>query len=174
MSIDVAPRTLQAGDAVVDFDLTDLNGERFATAQARQQGLVLIALFKTGCGTCRYSAPFLQRLHEQYAANSGGKFQVVGVSQDDAATTREFAAQYGGLTFPLLLDMNLDVSGKYAITHVPDLYLLDAHDTLQRSILGRFSRDEFNELARIAAAAVGTPYSPIVRDEDDAPALKPG
>lgn len=174
MSNNVTPRPLQAGDSVVDFDLRSLDGELFTTAEARRQGLVLIALFKAGCGTCRYSAPFLQRLHEQYAVNSGGRFQVIGVSQDDAATTREFSTQHGGLTFPLLLDTDLDVSERYAITHVPDLYLLDAHDTLQRSVVGCFSRDGFNEIARIAATAVGAPYAPIVRDEDDAPALKPG
>jgi peroxiredoxin len=174
MSIDAGPRPLQAGDAVADFDLYSLDGGRFTTVEARQQGMLLIVLFKTGCGTCQYSAPFLQRLHEQYAAHSGGRFQVIGVSQDDAATTREFAAQHGGLTFPLLLDTDLEASERYAITHVPNLYLLDAHDTIQRSVLGHFSRDEFNGLARIAATAVGVPYAPIVRDEDDAPALKPG
>jgi len=174
MSGEVATRPLQAGDTVVDFNLGDVDGHLFTTAQARRQGLVLIVLFKTGCGTCKYSAPFLQRLHEQYAANSGGRFQVIGISQDDASATREFAAQQGGLTFPLLLDTELEVSERYAITHVPNLYLLDTRDTIQHAIVGHFSRDEFNRLAQIAATEVGIPYSPIVRAEDDAPALKPG
>ena len=162
-----------AGDPVVDFTLLGIDGETYSSQTARRQGMVLAVLFKTGCGACKYSLPYLQRLHEQYAAGSGGKFQVWGLSQDDAATTREFARQYG-ITFPLLLDSDLSTTVQYRISHVPDLYLLTADDRIADAVVGYFGRDGFNAIARQAAEFLAVPYVPIVRDEDDAPDIKPG
>jgi cytochrome c biogenesis protein CcmG, thiol:disulfide interchange protein DsbE len=165
---------LAPGDPVADFTLQAADGATYDSRTARQNGLLLAVLFKTGCGTCRYAYPFLQRLHEQYAANSGGKFQVWGISQDDAETTLALAQENGGATFPLLLDTELDTTVRYGITSVPDLYLLGAGDTIAAAVVGHFSRDGFNDLARQAADYLGVPYVPVVRDTDDAPAIKPG
>jgi peroxiredoxin len=166
-----APRS--PGDAVADFTLNATDGKTYSSREARQHGLLLAVLFKTTCGTCRYAFPYVQRFHEQYAARSGGRFQVWGVSEDDAATTQSFA-QETGATFPLLLDADLDTTVRYDLISVPDLYLLDAGATIPAAVVGHFSRDGFNELARRIADYLDVPYTPVVREEDDAPALKPG
>lgn len=163
-----------AGDKVADFTLQSADGKTYGSREARQEGLLLTALFKTGCGTCKYAFPYLQRFQEQYAQNSGGKFQVWGVSQDDAENTQTFAKENGGATFPLLLDKQLDVTAQYGPTNVPNLYLLGAGDTIEQAVLGQFGTDAFNQMAQKIAAFVGVPYVPIVRDEDNAPAIKPG
>ncbi|HZP80541.1 MAG TPA: TlpA disulfide reductase family protein [Chthonomonadaceae bacterium] len=164
----------KAGSPVADFQLTGLDGKTYASKEARQKGLLLAALFKVGCGTCQYAAPYLQRLHELYAQKSGGRFQVWGISQDNAADTQAFAKEHGDLTFPLLLDSDLQTSVSYGPTNVPDLYLLGEGDTIATAITGYFSKDEYNALAKQVADFVGVPYVPIVRDEDNAPAIKPG
>lgn len=171
---EITPAPRASGDAVADFILKAADGKTYSSQEARQKGLLLAVLFRTGCGTCRYAYPYIERLHQQYAQHSEGKFQVWGVSQDDAETTLTFAQAQGGVTFPLLLDTGLQVSEDYGITHVPDLYLLGAGDTISTAIVGHFSRDGFNDLARQAAAYLEVPYVPVVREEDDAPALKPG
>lgn len=167
-----APRA--PGDAVADFALKATDSKTYSSREARQKGLLLAVLFRTGCGTCRYAYPYIERLYAQYAQHSSGRFQVWGVSQDDAETTLNFAQTQGGVTFPLLIDEGLHVSADYGIAHVPDLYLLGEGGTIATAIVGHFSRDGFNDLARQVAAYLGVPYVPVVRDEDDAPALKPG
>ncbi len=174
METPAASRPLQAGDPVIDFELRSTDGNTFSSKAARQKGLVLAVLFKTGCGTCRYSLPFLQRLHTQYAQNSGGKFQVVGISEDNRDDTLACAAENGKVTFPMLLDENLEVTEQYGLTNVPDLYLLGPEATIRYAIVGHFNRDGFNELARIASDNTGLPYTPVVLDADDAPTIKPG
>jgi peroxiredoxin len=167
-----APRT--AGNFVADFELNGTDGETYDSLTARGKGLLLAVLFKTGCGTCKYSLPFLQRFHELYALPSNGEFQVWGISQDDPVATRASAAENGNATFPILIDDELSTTVRYGVTHVPDFYLLGAEDTILAAILGHFSADGLNELARRIADFTGLPYTPIVRAEDNAPALKPG
>jgi peroxiredoxin len=171
-TIPTAPRA--AGSAVADFELRAADGKTYATRTARQNGLLLIALFKTGCGTCQYAFPYLQRFHEQYAQNAEGRFQVWGVSQDNAEDTQAFAKVNGNTTFPILLDEDLRATAQYGITNVPDLYLLSSEETIPFAVLGQFAKDAFNELAQRVADFVGVPYVPIVRDADNAPAIKPG
>lgn len=165
---------LEAGSRTADFTLHGTDGKPYASREARADGLLLIALFKTSCGTCKYAFPYLQRFHAQYAQASGGRFQVWGVSQDDAETTGDFARENGNATFPILLDSDLSVTAQYGIANVPDLYLLGPGETIQSAILGHFSSSGFNDLARAIASALNAPYSPVVREEDGAPDLKPG
>jgi len=118
MSAEAMPQPLQTGDKIIDFELPDAHGRLYSTAELRKQGLLLLFIFKVGCGTCKYSAPFIQRLHRQYAEGSDGKFTVLGVSQDDAPATEAFAKEHGDLTFPIVLDSNLDVSWLYGVPWV--------------------------------------------------------
>lgn len=174
MVAEAASRPLQLGDAVKDFTLKDVSGQLFSTKELREKGLVLLFFFKVGCGTCRYSAPFIERIHRQYALGSEGKFIVLGVSQDDASATKEFAAAHGNLSFPILLDEDLEVTESYNLIGVPDLYLLDSSNTILYSILGHFTAEGFNEIAKRAAEATQKPYSPVVLPQDNAPNIKPG
>ncbi|CEK14338.1 peroxiredoxin family protein [Chthonomonas calidirosea] len=174
MSADAMPQPLQAGDKIIDFELSDAHGRLYSTAELRKKGLLLLFIFKVGCGTCKYSAPFIQRLHRQYAEGSDGKFTVLGVSQDDAAATEAFAKEYGNLTFPIVLDSNLDVAEWYNLIGVPDLYLLGSQETILYAIPGHFNQTGFNEIAKRAAEVTNKPYTPVVLPEDDAPSIKPG
>src|SRR5262249_11960134 len=95
--LQTSPRS--EGSPAADFTLTGIDGNVYSSHTQRQKGLLLAVLFKTGCGTCKYTAPYLQRFQEQYALPSGGKFQIWGISQDDPETTRAFASSFGNLTF---------------------------------------------------------------------------
>lgn len=70
---------LEAGSRIVDFALQGTDGNTYSSKNAREKGLLLAVLFKVGCGTCKYTLPFLQCFHEQYAQPSGGKFQLWGI-----------------------------------------------------------------------------------------------
>jgi peroxiredoxin len=160
---------LTAGDAVVDFTLAGIDGKTYDSRAARSRGLLLFAIYKKGCGTCQYTMPFLQRFHQEYA---GEGFRLWGVSEDSAEETREFAEQFG-LTFPLLLDYGLAVTVAYGLTNVPGIYLVDETDTILRHAPA-FVKDELNAMAQMVAERCSVPYIPIVREEDNAPASKPG
>lgn len=164
---------LKAGDGVQDFVLEALNGGTYSTLQARKAGLLLVLIFRSGCDTCQCSAPYFQRFQELYASKSDGNFQILGVSQDNAKKSEDFAQQHR-LTFPILLDSMLEVAERYAITNVPNLYLLDGRDTIVEAITGHFSIKRFNDLARQIAQFLEVAYVPVVSETDRVPDMKPG
>lgn len=169
---DSAPHS--TGSPVADFTLRATDGREYASLTARRSGLLLVAMVKVGCGTCKYAFPYVQRFHELYAQNADGRFQVWGISQNDAAETVNFAKNHGAATFPLLLDETLEATASYGITNVPDLYLLGPEETIRDAVVGYFSAEKYNALARRIADHLQVPYVPVVRPEDNAPALKPG
>jgi peroxiredoxin len=161
--------TLQVGDRVIDFSLRGADGNTYNTAEARRNGLLMFVFWKKTCGTCQFSFPYLQRFHEQYAHE---KFRVWGVAQENQEDVIEFVGKYSA-TFPQLLDEHLDATELYKPTHVPALYLVDQGDTILR-FAPAFMKDEYYSIARLISERTGVPYSPIVRQEDGAPDLKPG
>ena len=161
------------GDVLTDFTLSDARGKLYRSQPIRSKGLLLMVLFEADCSTCQFSAPYFQRFHRLYAEPSLGKFQIWGLSQDGEEITNEFGEQFG-ITFPLLLDDRLEVTEDYAITNVPDLYLLDSGAQIRGAVVGGFSRAGFNGLAKQIAEYLQVPYQPVVRDDEVTPALKPG
>ena len=65
--------------------------------------------------------PFLERLH------ASGNLAICGISQNDAADTREFNT-YFGATYSTLLDSedeDFPVSNQYGISSVPTMFLVE-------------------------------------------------
>ena|SRR5437879_545416 len=161
--------TLKAGDSVVDFILDGADGARLDSRSLRAEGLLLFVFWKAGCGTCRYSMPFLQRFQDHYA---GDGFQIWGISQENREDTLAFMTEYS-LTFPQALDENLATTEAYRLLTVPGVYLVGASDRILRHAPA-FIADEFNDMAALIAQETGKPYVPVIRPDDDAPDIKPG
>ena len=124
---------------------------------------VLLAFFKTSCPVCRLTWPYLQRLHEAYGGKS---VHVVGVSQDDAASSRAFYAAHGAATFDLLLDPEptFVASNAFRVESVPLLVLLAPDGTIDDTFAG-WSKKRMEELgARFASTSV--PLVPVVPPGD--------
>jgi peroxiredoxin len=145
------------------FRLLGLDGPTQTLQDILTGGAALLAFYKISCPVCQLTAPYLERL----AANTGG-LQVIGISQDDASSTRGFMQRFG-LTFRTLLDLGSEdypASNAYGITSVPTLFLLEPDGTIARSFNG-FSKRDFEE---IGARAGVSPFGP----EDHVPEWKAG
>src|SRR5271156_3775688 len=85
---------LPAGAKAPAFALQSVDGKKLNLADALKKGPVVAAFFKVSCPTCQFTAPFLERLHENY---SGENFTFWGISQDDARapphSSRKFTLQ---------------------------------------------------------------------------------
>ena len=96
---------------------------------------VVLAFFKKTCPVCKLAWPYLQRLHAAY----GGKaVRVVGVSQNDLASSRVFYAEYGPATFDLLLDPEpgFGASNAFDVDSVPHIVLLEPDGRMSRVFEG--------------------------------------
>jgi hypothetical protein len=119
----------------------------------------LLVFFETDCPTCQLALPYLNALAK-------APVQIIGISQDDEDSTREFVHQLN-IRFPVQLDHELRLSRAYDPQSVPSLFLLDGAGQVVRTLTG-FDKASFNTLA----AELGQPE--IAPEHDGAPAWKPG
>ena len=143
-----------------------------ADVVARGQGLpVLLVFFKTSCPICQLTWPYLERLHRAY----GGKaVHVVGVSQNDAESSRTFYAEHGGATFDLLLDPEptFFASNAFGVESVPHLVLLSP-ESLVEDVFAGWSKARMEALgARFASKKI--PFTPVVPPGDPVRDSAPG
>ncbi len=117
----------------LDLPLSAAGGERVAVPDARGTGPVLVVFFKESCPTCRFTLPFVERLHEQVKGHGG---RILGVSQDDAEGALRIATELG-LTFPIAVDgPGFPVSDAWRLVWVPTLYLVDPAGVVLRGRAG--------------------------------------
>ncbi|MFQ5738650.1 MAG: peroxiredoxin family protein [Acidobacteriota bacterium] len=154
---------LQIEDSAPDFSLQSLDGETWTLLAGEQW--VLLVFFETDCPTCRLMLPYLARLASRVESPC---LQVIGISQDNEAATRRLATQLE-LSFPVLLDQDLEVSRRYDPSHVPALFLVRGGKIVQAEI--GFDKPSLNHLA---ASLTGVSQPPLAETFDGAPQSKPG
>jgi peroxiredoxin len=96
--------------------------------------------------------PFLERIH------AAGAVRIFGISQNDAADTREFNQEFG-VTFPTLLDSEDDgfpASKDYGISSVPTMFLVEPDGTIAHTIEGWQKK----EMESLAAPRIATLFRP--------------
>jgi len=122
-------------------------------------GPALLAFFKASCPVCQLTLPFLERIHR---GRTTGSLAVYGISQDDAETSREFAAEFG-ITFPMLLDTEesgYPASNAYGLSHVPSLFLVERDGTIAWSLEG-FNRRELAAVAGKGGVSLFRPHEKV-------------
>lgn len=143
-----------------------------ADVVARGKGLpVLLVFFKTSCPICQLTWPYLERLHRAYGEKA---VHVVGVSQNDADSSRAYYVEHGGATFDLLLDPEpaFAASNAFGVESVPHLVLLSPEG---------FVEDVFAGWSKVRMEALGArfagknlPLIPVVPPGDPVRDSAPG
>jgi peroxiredoxin len=118
---------LKAGAAAPDFRLPRIDGGELSLEELRGRR-VLLVFSDPDCGPCEELAPRLQEVHEERP-----DLQVVVISRRDAEANRAKAAELG-LTFPIVLQRNWEISLKYAMFATPVGYLIDEEGVLLRDV----------------------------------------
>jgi thiol-disulfide isomerase/thioredoxin len=107
-----------------------------ATALSQYRGrVVVINLWASWCGPCRLEMPVIQRV---YAADRHRGLAVLAVNttyQDSTTAARQFARTLG-LSFPILLDRDGQVSRTYLLRALPSTYIVDREGIVRSVMLG--------------------------------------
>lgn len=116
-----------------DFELPDLQGNVHRLSALRGK-VVFLNLWATWCPPCRMEMPSMQRLYNQMPPRD---FVMLAVSQDEdgAASVGPFVAEMG-LSFPVLLDREARVSGRYGVTGYPETFVIDRQGQVVDHIIG--------------------------------------
>jgi len=161
---------LATGATAPGFSLKSLDGKEYSLGRLLGRGPVVAAFFKISCPVCQFTFPFIERLYRRYGSDD---VAFLGISQDDAAKSREFAQKFG-VTFPILLDeKGYPVSNGYGLTTVPTFFLIDADATVKVSCTG-FGKPELEEIAKLLAERRKIALAPLFAANESVPAHKPG
>ncbi len=161
---------LSPGQSAPAFSLKGTDGKQVSLADTLKKGPVLAAFFKVNCPTCQFTFPFLERMYDTYGDS---KFTLLGISQNNAADTRDFCREYG-IRFPTLVDEHgYPASNEYGITNVPTLFLISPQGQIQQTTVG-FVKADLEKFAAEMARAAGKPAIPLFKPGEVIPDSKPG
>jgi cytochrome c biogenesis protein CcmG/thiol:disulfide interchange protein DsbE len=159
-----------AGQRAPDFSLKSIEGAEYSLSKLLKRGPVFVSFFKVSCPVCQFTFPFLQRLYKHYGSKD---VTFLGISQDDARATKEFADEYG-VTFPIVLDAKgYPASNAYGLTNVPTSFLIDTDGFVKIASMGFIKKDleatatEFSQRHKISLSA-------LFRPDESVPANRPG
>ena len=161
---------IAAGNPAPNFSLRSLDAAEFSLARALKKGPVVLAFFKVSCPVCKFTFPFLERLYARYKSDA---VTFLGVSQDSASATRDFAESFG-VTFPILLDdSSYTVSNAYGLSMVPTIFFIDPDGTTRVSSMG-FVKTDLESIADSLADRQNLTRAPVFLRTESIPAAKPG
>ncbi|HKO01560.1 MAG TPA: TlpA disulfide reductase family protein [Thermoanaerobaculia bacterium] len=113
---------VEVGDAMPAYTAPLLDGSELDIA--KQKGsVVLLNLWATWCGPCRYEIPELEKMHNAHAKDG---FKVVGVSLDEGGVdgVKEFVTKHE-MTYPIALDPESHLTTLFRTSVIPTTVLID-------------------------------------------------
>lgn len=124
--------TLHNREEIFPFGgLETLEGEAF-DGDILKGKYALITLWSTWCPYCEKENPSIQELYEKY---SGEGFAVVTIALGEEKETVENYMEKKGYTFPVILDMDEKLKGRYAPRR-PCTYIIDGEGYITAEIKG--------------------------------------
>ena len=155
------------GRAAPAFRLRALDGSLTALTDHRGQ-YVLLNFWASWCGPCRGETPELQEFFERQSPG----LVVVGVNQQETVeTAREFAEAFG-VTYPIPLDTDGQVSSAYRVsTGLPVSFLIDPEGVIQT---GASWRSHGRRPGRACGGASLMASSAPVHERPGMPEIRPG
>jgi len=152
-SVQPAPATgpTEVGDTMPAYSAKLLDGSPYDLASDKGN-VVLVNVWATWCGPCRFEIPELQKLHDENAARG---FKVVGVSVDegDPAEVKQFAAEQK-MTYPVVVDAEGRIANLLQTTVLPTSVLVDRNGKIVWRQVGPVTPHD-PKLTRALDAALG-------------------
>ncbi len=143
---------LKAGTAAPDFTLPRIDGGELSLRDLRGER-VLLVFSDPECGPCDELAPRLEELHAERS-----EMRVLMISRRNAEATRVKAEELG-LSFPIVVQKQWEVSMQYGMFATPIGYLIDEQGVLlsdvavgMEPILALTARDSSTETNDAAAS----------------------
>jgi cytochrome c biogenesis protein CcmG, thiol:disulfide interchange protein DsbE len=117
-----APQGTEVGSIMPEYSAMWLDGTKFELHERRDK-VVLLNLWATWCGPCRFEIPELQMLHDKYAPKG---FEVIGVSVDESGveSVRDFVKEHE-MTYPVVLDAEGKLANVFQTSVLPTSVIID-------------------------------------------------
>ena len=124
----------QTGFLAPDFTLQTTDGKAVTLSDLRGRA-VLVNIWASWCVPCRAEMPAMQRVYDEYKDRGLIVLAVNSTVQDQAASARAFAAEFG-LTFPILLDMEGIATRLYEVRALPSSFFIGRDGVIIEVVIG--------------------------------------
>ncbi len=116
-----------------DFTLQNLDGEEVSLHQLRGK-YVLVNFWATWCGPCKIEMPSLENLYQRFKSKN---FSLLAISNDmfGAKIVAPFVKAHR-LSFPVLLDQQLQASNKFGVVSLPTTFMIDPEGNIIGELRG--------------------------------------
>jgi peroxiredoxin len=131
----------QAGNATIDFTLKDLDDESHQLSDYEGKG-VMLNFWGTYCPPCEREMPYMESLYQEYK-EKGVEILAVNVNEAPLAVNT-FVNRYD-LSFPVLLDKNMQVTEAYGIVPLPTTILINESGMITNVHQGEMNEAMINE-----------------------------
>ncbi len=128
---------LEVGDMAPDFQLQTLSGEEARLSDYRGSR-VMINFWATWCPPCRAEMPDMEKFYQDKDV------VILAINLVDTENSlqnvKDFSEEYN-LTFPILLDTDMEVSTLYAVRPLPTSYMIDSNGRISNIAFGALNYD---------------------------------
>lgn len=116
-----------------DFTLKSLSGEEVSLSNQKGK-YVLVNFWATWCGPCKIEMPSLETLYQRFKSKN---FSLLSISNDmfGAKIVEPFAKAHN-LSFPILLDQQLQASNKFGVVSLPTTFMIDPEGNIIGELRG--------------------------------------
>jgi thiol-disulfide isomerase/thioredoxin len=142
VSVDPEAAPIEERDEASPFTATALDGGGEIALDDFRGTPVFLNFWASWCGPCKEEMPDLQAFKERTPG-----VQVIGLAvNDDPSDSRSFAQEVG-VDFPLAIDRNGSIAGKYSATGLPVTVIIDAEGKIASTWFGLISAQQLDEFA---------------------------
>ena len=124
----------QAGFLAPEFTLDTMDGGTISLSKLRGKA-VLVNIWASWCIPCRAEMPAMQAMYEEYSEKGFTILAVNSTIQDSQSAAAAFVAEHN-LTFPILLDVDGEVSRLYQVSALPSSFFVLPDGTIQEVVIG--------------------------------------
>jgi peroxiredoxin len=128
---------INKGQIAPNFKLQTLNGESVQLSDYKGKR-VIVNFWATWCPPCRAEIPDFQKLYEKKDV----EILAVNLTETEESTegVEGFVKEFG-MTFPVVMDVNSDVSNTYQVSAYPTSYMIDSNGRIQFVAMGALNYD---------------------------------
>ncbi|KFM99730.1 thiol:disulfide interchange protein [Bacillus clarus] len=141
----IAKNGIEVGKVAPNFELTKLDGTKVKLSDLKGK-TVILNFWATWCGPCQQEMPDMEAFYKKHKDNV--EILAVNYTPSEGGNGEEKINKFvkeKGVTFPILLDKEINVTTTYKVITIPTSYFIDTKGVIQDKFIGPMTQKEMEK-----------------------------